>query len=254
VKIVTWNVNSLRVRLPQVLEWVDRNRPDVLCLQETKLEDAQFPEQAIRDAGYHVAYAGQKTYNGVATLSLHPMDGVITDLPGFEDVQRRVLGVQIDGVRVLNLYVPNGAEVGSEKYRYKLEWLDHLVSFLHGRKRDDRLVVVGDFNIAPTDDDVHDPELWRGSVLVSEAERERFTQLLQVGLHDAFRKFEQPADSYTWWDYRAAAFRRNNGLRIDHILCSRDLLDACRSCSVDREPRAGERPSDHAPVIAEFDI
>jgi len=254
VKIVTWNVNSLRVRLPQVLEWVGRHRPDVLCLQETKLEDAQFPEQAIRDAGYHVAYAGQKTYNGVATLSLHPMDGVITGLPGLEDVQRRVLGVQIDGMRVLNLYVPNGAEVGSEKYRYKLAWLDHLVSFLRGRKRDDRLVVVGDFNIAPTDDDVHDPELWRGSVLVSEAERERFTQLLQVGLHDAFRKFEQPADSYTWWDYRAAAFRRNNGLRIDHILCSRDLLDACRSCSVDREPRAGERPSDHAPVIAEFDI
>jgi len=254
VKIVTWNVNSLRVRLPQVLEWVGRHRPDVLCLQETKLEDAQFPEQAIRDAGYHVAYAGQKTYNGVATLSLHPMDGVITGLPGLEDVQRRVLGVQIDGMRVLNLYVPNGAEVGSEKYRYKLAWLDHLVSFLRGRKRDDRLVVVGDFNIAPTDDDVHDPELWRGSVLVSEAERERFMQLLQAGLHDSFRKFEQPAESYTWWDYRAAAFRRNNGLRIDHILCSRDLLDACRSCSVDREPRAVERPSDHAPVIAEFDI
>jgi exodeoxyribonuclease-3 len=182
------------------------------------------------------------------------MDGVITDLPGYTDVQRRVLGVQVDGLRVLNLYVPNGAEVGSDKYRYKLEWLDHLAAFLRQRNRDDRLVVVGDFNIAPADEDVHDPELWRGSVLVSEAERSRFAKLLETGLHDSFRKFEQPADSYTWWDYRAGAFRRNNGLRIDHILCSRDMLDACRSCTVDREPRGEERPSDHAPVVAEFDV
>jgi len=254
LKIATWNVNSLRVRLPHVLSWAADNRPDVLCLQETKIVDGDFPVEEIRQAGYEVVYAGQKTYNGVAVLSRSALHDAVTDLPGMSDPQRRLLAVTVDGARVINVYVPNGSAVGSEKYAYKLEWLARLTDFVTDElERHPRLVVVGDYNIAPDDSDVHDPELWEGSVLVSEPERESFRTLIGCGLHDAFRKFEQAENSFTWWDYRAGAFRRNQGLRIDHVLCSDALYEACTECRIDTQPRKLERPSDHAPVIARFE-
>ena len=253
MKIATWNVNSLRVRLPQVIEWLSLEEPDVLCLQETKLTDADFPAQAIADAGYRVAFAGQKTYNGVATLARDELSEVVTDLPGMDDPQRRLLAAEVSGLRVLNVYVPNGQEVGSEKFAYKLQWLDTLVSYVRAElARYPELVLVGDFNIAPRDEDVHDPDLWRGQVLCSDPERSRFQGLVDCGLEDSFRKFDQDPGTFTWWDYRAAAFRRNLGLRIDHVLVSRALSLRCSACRVDKTPRKWERPSDHAPVVAEF--
>lgn len=253
MKIATWNVNSLRVRLAHVLGWLKANEPDVLCLQETKLRDEEFPAGEFEALGYTAAYAGQKTYNGVAVVSRTPIGDVETDLPGLDDPQRRVLSTSIAGFRVVNLYVPNGQEVGSEKYEYKLNWLKHLVSYAQALlSRQSSVVVCGDFNIAPEDRDVHDPEAWRGRVLCSEPEREAFRTLTSVGFRDTFRKFEQPDDAYSWWDYRAAAFRRNMGLRIDHILCSDALYDGVSSCTIDKEPRRLDRPSDHAPVVAEF--
>ncbi|HSH41154.1 MAG TPA: exodeoxyribonuclease III [Arenicellales bacterium] len=253
MKIATWNVNSLKVRLPQVLDWLRANEPDVLCIQETKLQDQNFPVADFEALGYRCAFSGQKTYNGVAVVARSPIEDVVTDLPGLEDPQRRVLSATIDGFRVVNLYVPNGQEVGSEKYQYKLNWLEHLVRWAGSlRAESPRVVICGDFNIAPEDRDVHDPELWRGKVLCSEPERDAFRALLDAGYKDAFRKFEQPDAAYSWWDYRAAAFRRNMGLRIDHILCSDALYDAVAACSIDVEPRRLERPSDHAPVVAEF--
>jgi len=253
LSIATWNVNSLRVRLPQVLDWLAAHQPDVLALQETKLNDPEFPVEALAMAGYQVVYAGQKTYNGVAILAREPLQEVVTDLPGLDDSQRRVLAATVGEVRVLNLYVPNGQAVGSDKYRYKLDWLDHLHGFLGEElQRHPQLVVLGDFNIAPEDRDVHDPTLWAGKVLCSEPERAAFRRLLETGLVDTFRQFEQPAETFSWWDYRAAGFRRNRGLRIDHILASQGLAARCRSCTVDRAPRKLERPSDHAPVVAVF--
>lgn len=255
MKIATWNVNSLKVRLPHVLDWLKANEPDILCIQETKLQDENFPVGELEALGYTCAYSGQKTYNGVAVVSGSPLADVATDLPGLEDHQRRVLSATIDGVRVLNLYVPNGQEVGSEKYRYKLGWLERLVDYAKALLSENRRVVIcGDFNIAPQDRDVHDPELWRGRVLCSEPEREAFESLIAVGFKDAFRKFEQPNDAYSWWDYRAAAFRRNMGLRIDHILCSDALYDGVSACTIDKAPRGLERPSDHAPVVAEISL
>ncbi len=252
-KIATWNVNSLKVRLPQVLQWLEQQQPDVLALQETKSTDANFPREAIREAGYHVSYSGQKTYNGVATLSRTPLDTVATQIPGYADEQRRVLAVNSNDITVLNLYVPNGAEVNSDKYRYKLEWFSKLHPFIRTlQKENERLVILGDFNIAPADRDVHDPLAWQGSVLVSEPERAEFQKLLAHGLKDCFRLFEQDAESFSWWDYRAAAFRRNRGLRIDHILASEALSGLCRACYIDKAPRRLERPSDHTPVVAEF--
>ncbi|MDX1653978.1 MAG: exodeoxyribonuclease III [Candidatus Competibacteraceae bacterium] len=251
--IATWNVNSLKVRLPQVLDWLHRHRPDLLALQETKLEDSRFPLEPLREAGYQAVFAGQKTYNGVALLSRQPMADVITELPGLTDPQRRVLGASLGDLRVLDLYVPNGQAVGSDKYLYKLDWLARLRDFLAEElTRHPRLVVVGDFNIAPTDADVHDPAAWAGQVLCSEPERAALGRLLELGLQDTFRLFEQPKGIYSWWDYRAAGFRRNRGLRIDLILASPILAQRCRRCEVDREPRSWERPSDHAPVVAEF--
>lgn len=253
MKLATWNVNSLRVRLPQVLDWLQANEPDILCIQETKLRDEDFPAGDLGELGYTCAFSGQKTYNGVAVAARSALEDVATELPGLDDPQRRVLSARIGGIRVLNLYVPNGQEVGSEKYQYKLSWLEHLVA--HARALlsiDSRVVICGDFNIAPEDRDVHDPDAWRGRVLCSESERDAFRALTSVGFKDAFRKFEQPDDAYSWWDYRAAAFRRNMGLRIDHILCSESLYDCVSSCTIDRKPRGLERPSDHAPVVAEI--
>jgi exodeoxyribonuclease-3 len=255
MKIATWNVNSLKVRLPHLLEWLATERPDVVCLQETKTEDVSFPKDAIVAAGYQCAFYGQKTYNGVAILSRSACANVQPGIPGFEDAQKRVLGATIGGVRVICAYVPNGQSVGSDKYAYKLDWLRAFESWLRGElTRETRLVVLGDYNIAPEDRDVHDPKLWEGQVLVSQAEREAFGRLLALGLKDSFRLFVQPEKSYTWWDYRMNAFKRSMGLRIDHILLSSELAEKCRGCTVDQSLRKLERPSDHTPVIADLAI
>jgi exodeoxyribonuclease-3 len=254
-KIATWNVNSLNVRLPQVLDWLRDQQPDILALQETKLTDLDFPTLDIAEAGYRAVFAGQKTYNGVAILSRLPAGEIVTDLPGLDDPQRRVLGATVGNTRVLNLYVPNGQAVGSDKYAYKLTWLDHLTVWLQTElAKYPQLVVLGDFNIAPDDRDVHDPAAWTGQVLCSKPERAAFRCLLDLGLQDTFRLFPQEDQTFSWWDYRSAAFRRNLGLRIDHILASPALAATCAACRVDKTPRGRERPSDHAPVIAEFAI
>jgi len=253
MKIATWNVNSLNVRLPQVLAWLAAEQPDVLALQETKLVDEKFPRAEIEAAGYQAVYAGQKTYNGVALLSRQPAHSVVSEVPGLDDNQRRVLAATFDGVRVLNLYVPNGESVESDKYRYKLGWLEKLTAWIQRElTAHPRLVVLGDFNIAPEPRDVHDPKQWEGRVLFSEPERAAFRKLLAAGLCDTFRLFEQPEKSFSWWDYRMQGFRRNHGLRIDHVLASPALCDNCSACRIDKGPRGNERPSDHAPVVAEF--
>lgn len=255
MKIATWNVNSLRVRLPQVLQWLESEQPDLLALQETKLTDDQFPETDIVEAGYRAVFSGQKTYNGMAILSRTPLSDIVTDIPGLDDPQRRVLAASSGELRLIALYVPNGESVGSDKYQYKLDWLDKLCAWLRAELRKHaRLLVVGDFNIAPADADVHDPVVWNDRVLFSEPERAAFRQLLDLGLCDSFRLFEQPEKSFTWWDYRMNAFRRNVGLRIDHVLASKTLCEACTACSIDKGPRGWERPSDHAPVVAEFKV
>ncbi|MGB5261887.1 MAG: exodeoxyribonuclease III, partial [Gammaproteobacteria bacterium] len=237
------------------LDWLAVNEPDVLCLQETKLTDENFPREAIENAGYQVVYSGQKTYNGVAIISRHMPGDVETDVPGLDDPQRRILCATVDGVRVLNLYVVNGQEVGSEKYAHKLFWLGKLADYIRQQvKSHERFVVVGDFNIAPEDRDVHDPEAWHERILCSTPEREALQAILDLGLSDVFRQFEQEEKSYSWWDYRAAAFRRNMGLRIDLILASQALTDRCTTCYIDKEPRRLERPSDHTPVVAEFSL
>lgn len=253
MKIATWNVNSLRVRLPHVLNWLGREQPDVLAVQETKMSDPEFPVAELAEAGYRSLYSGQKTYNGVAVFSKFDCCDSVTDPAGFDDPQRRILAVTIDDYRIVNLYVPNGGEVGSDKYVYKLDWLARMRDYLSLElERHPRLVVLGDFNIAPEDRDVYDPESWRERILCSTPEREAFRALLDLGLIDVFRRFDQAEKSYTWWDYRLNAFRRNMGLRIDHILVSALLADDCSGCHIDVEPRKLERPSDHAPVVAEF--
>jgi exodeoxyribonuclease-3 len=253
LKIATWNVNSMKVRLPHVLEWLAAAEPDVLVLQEIKQQTDDFPVDALSEAGYQSIANGQKTYNGVAVISRKPGSDEILEFPDFDDPQRRVLATTIDGVRVVNLYIPNGSEVGSEKYAYKLSWLDALHSFLSDElTRHEKLVVLGDFNIAPADEDIHDPVKWGESILASPPERDALRRLLDLGLTDVFRKFEHPEKTFSWWDYRAAGFRRNAGLRIDLILTTDVMTDACTASYVDREPRTWERPSDHTPVIAEF--
>lgn len=257
MNIATWNVNSIKVRLPQVLDWLAARQPDVLALQETKLEDNHFPRLELREAGYYSVFCGQKAYNGVALLAraaaLEPPADVTTDFPGLDDPQRRVLAATVGGVRVVNLYVVNGQAVGSEKYAYKLRWLEAAGGFIAQElARHERLVVLGDFNIAPEDRDVHDPESWREQILCSTPERAALRRLLDLGLEDVFRRFEQPEKSFSWWDYRQAGFRRNLGLRIDLILASRALAAACTACEIDTAPRRLERPSDHAPVLATF--
>jgi len=253
MKIATWNVNSLNVRLPQVLDWLTEAAPDVLCLQETKMEDAKFPLDALLAAGYQAVYAGQKTYNGVAILSRTPMTEVQAGIPGFDDEQRRVLAATVDGTRILCIYVPNGQTVESDKYQYKLRWLRALHAWLADELvRHPRLVMVGDYNIAPADADCYDPAAWHEQVLCSTPEREAFFGLLALGLSDCFRRFTQPEKSYSWWDYRQGGFRRNLGMRIDHILASAALAEGCQGCHIDTGPRRNERPSDHAPVLATF--
>ncbi len=253
MKLATWNVNSLKVRLPHLLDWLNQTRADVVCLQETKTEDANFPRAEIEAAGYHVAFAGQKTYNGVAILSRQPLQEVQVGIPGLADEQKRVLAASVGSLRVINLYVPNGQSVDSDKYQYKLNWLEALADWLQAElARHPELAVLGDFNIAPEDRDVYDPIAWQGQVLCSEPERAHFRALLELGLKDGFRLFEQPEKSYSWWDYRQGAFRRNLGLRIDHILLSQPLAERCTACTIDTAPRRLERPSDHAPVVAEI--
>jgi exodeoxyribonuclease-3 len=252
VKIATWNVNSLKVRLPHVLEWLKTNEPDVLCLQETKLTDENFPIEPIRSAGYDALYSGQKTYNGVSILSRHPFSERVDGIPGFEDEQKRVLSATVNGIRVVCAYVPNGESLDSAKFPYKLKWLDAFSNWLKEELvQYSHLAVLGDYNIAPEDRDVHDPKAWEGSVLVSPEERAVFSRMLKLGFKDSFRLFDQEDKAFTWWDYRMNAFRRNMGLRIDHILLSDALAAKCISCNIDRLPRKLERPSDHAPVIAE---
>jgi exodeoxyribonuclease-3 len=253
MKIATWNVNSLKVRLPHVLDWLAASQSDILCLQETKTTDENFPIDEIEAAGYHVAFSGQKTYNGVAIISKQPATDIISDVAGLDDPQRRILGATIDGVRVLDLYVVNGQEVGSEKYAHKLHWLNKVTGHISEQlQQHEHFVVGGDFNIAPDDRDVYDPEAWHERILCSTPEREALQKILDLGLTDSFRQFEQEADSYSWWDYRAAGFRRNRGLRIDLILASKALAENCSACLIDKEPRRLERPSDHTPVMAEF--
>jgi exodeoxyribonuclease-3 len=255
MKIATWNVNSLNVRLPHVIEWLNAANPDVLVLQEIKQVSDAFDAAAFRELGYDGVASGQKTYNGVAVISRSPPSDLVTDFPGFDDPQRRILAATIDGVRVVNLYIPNGSSVGSDKYEYKLGWLAALRDFLEMElNTHERLVVLGDFNIAPEDRDVYDPEKWGDSILCSPAERAALKALLDLGLSDVFRQFDQPENTFSWWDYRAAGFRRNAGLRIDLILASESLARNCNASYVDREPRTWERPSDHAPVVAEFSL
>lgn len=251
MKIATWNVNSLKVRLEQVQNWLLASQADVLCLQETKTEDVNFPLPALQQAGYQVVFSGQKTYNGIAIVSKLPLTDVQYGLPNFNDVQKRLIAATVDGVRVVCVYIPNGESVESDKYQYKLAWLAALHVWLKDEmQRYPKLALLGDYNIAPEDRDVHDPAAWAGKVLCSEPERAAFTGLQQLGLRDAFRLFEQPDKSFSWWDYRMMGFRRNHGLRIDHILISNAVN--CSACSIDKAPRKLERPSDHTPVLAEI--
>jgi exodeoxyribonuclease-3 len=254
MKLTTWNVNSLKVRLPQVLQWLADNPVDVLCLQETKTTDDKFPVTAFEEIGYQVAFSGQKTYNGVAIVSRHPITDVVKNNPLFPDEQQRIIAGTINGIRVICAYVPNGQSVGSDKYQYKLKWLAALHEWLAAElELHQELAILGDYNIAPADCDVHDPALWAGQVLVSDLEREAFQKICALNLVDAFRLFNQAEKMYSWWDYRQMAFRRNMGLRIDHILLSAPLVARCSACVIDKIPRKWEQPSDHTPVVATID-
>ena len=253
MKIASWNVNSLRVRLPQVLEWLADSSVDILALQETKTQDPDFPIQEIEDAGYKVVFSGQKTYNGVAIIAKTTPQDIVTDVKGLDDPQRRILAATIKGVRVINLYVVNGSEVGSEKFAYKLEWLKKVTAYIKQQlKQHDKLIVLGDFNIAPDDRDVYDPDAWQGKILCSDEERAAYQKMLALGLSDTFRLFDQEEGLFSWWDYRGGGFRRNHGLRIDLVLASDALSKQCKSSIIDQVPRTWERPSDHTPVVAEF--
>lgn len=255
MKIASWNVNSLNVRLPHLEEWLKARRPDIVGLQETKLEDARFPDAALLALGYRSVFAGQKTYNGVALLSRVRAEDVQVGIPGFEDEQKRVIAARFGELRVVNLYVVNGKAVGDEKYDYKLRWLAALRDWLAEEIRcHPKLIVLGDFNIAPDDRDVHDPIAWREQILCSAPEREALKRLLELGLHDSFRLHSAEAGQFSWWDYRAAGFRRNLGLRIDLVLVSEALRAACAAAVIDREPRSWDRPSDHAPVCVELAV
>ncbi|WP_374513688.1 exodeoxyribonuclease III [Niveibacterium sp.] len=253
MKLATWNVNSLKVRLPHLLDWLAREQPDVVCLQELKCEDGAVPRADIEAAGYRLETHGQKTYNGVAILSRTPIDAVQRNIPGFADPQARVIAATIGDVRVVGAYFPNGQAVGSEKFAYKLEWLAALTEWLRGEiAAHPKLVLTGDFNIAPEDRDAH-PD-WKDEIHVSTPERDAFKALTNLGLVDAFRQFAHPEKSFSWWDYRMNAFRRNFGLRIDHILMTPPLAAALSQCNVDKSTRVLERPSDHAPVVAVLDL
>ena len=254
LKVASWNVNSLNVRLPHVQAWCASSEPDILALQETKMTDEKFPVEALRESGYHCVFSGQPTYNGVAILSRRPGKDVVTDLEGLDDPQRRIIAATYGDVRVIDLYVVNGKEVGSDKYAYKLDWLRHVTDWIEQEvARFENVIVMGDFNIAPDDRDVYDPEAWHERILCSTAERTALQKMLSLGFQDTFRLFEQPDKSFSWWDYRQAAFRRGMGLRIDLVLASQAMAERCTSAYIDVEPRRQERPSDHTPVVAEFD-
>jgi exodeoxyribonuclease-3 len=253
LKLATWNVNSLKVRLPHLLGWLAGAQPDVVCLQETKTEDRNFPLAEINAAGYQAVYCGQKAYNGVAILARTALTDVQHGIPNFPDDPKRVIAATVGNARILCLYAPNGQEPGSDKYAYKLRWYQALTAWLGSEvEKQPRLAVLGDLNIAPEARDVHDPKRWEGKIHFSEPERAAFRAVVDVGLADAFRLFEQPAKQFTWWDYRLLAFQRGWGLRIDHILLAPELAKRCTACTIDVEPRKLERPSDHAPVIAEL--
>lgn len=253
MKLATWNVNSLGVRLPQVIDWLALHQPDVLCLQETKLTDDKFPHAEIAAAGYRVEWFGQKTYNGVALISREPATDVVRNIPAHGDPQARLIAASVGGVRIVDVYVPNGQSVESDKFSYKLDWLRALRAWLAAEiASHPNLVLLGDYNIAPEDPDVHDPAAWAGQVLCTPQERAQFQALQAMGLHDSFRLFEQPPKSWSWWDYRNLAFRKNQGLRIDHILVSDALKPRVQRCTIDKPTRKNERPSDHAPVIVEI--
>ena len=255
MKIASWNVNSLKVRLPHLLDWLAEAQPDVVCLQELKLEDPNFPRAEIEAAGYHAAFAGQKTYNGVALLAKVPISEVTVGNPLFADEQKRLISGTVDGIRVVCAYMPNGQEVGCDKYDYKLRWLAALADWLSSELQAyPRLALCGDYNIAPDERDVHDPQRWQDCVLVSEPERAAFRRFIELGLVDSFRLFAQPEKTFSWWDYRMLGFQKNQGLRIDHILLSAPLAAQCSAAGIDRAPRKRERPSDHAPVWASLTV
>ena len=253
MKLATWNVNSLSVRLPQVIEWLQNTSTDVLALQETKLTDDRFPHDVFEQIGYQSACFGQKTYNGVAIISKSALTDIVCNNPDFEDAQARILSATVEGMRFVCAYFPNGQAPGTEKFEYKMKWLTALQDMLKaGLEKHPRLILTGDFNIAPGDEDVYDPIAWKDQILCTPEERKHFQQLLSLGLHDAFRLFEQPPKSWSWWDYRNLAFRKNQGLRIDHILVSDALKPFVQACSIDKQPRKNERPSDHTPVVVEI--
>ncbi len=255
MKIASWNVNSLKVRLPHLEQWLADSKPDIVALQETKLTDDRFPVAEIGAMGYQAAFSGQKTYNGVAVLSNQPISDVVTDPPGLADEQRRILAASVGDLRVVNLYVVNGKAVGDPKYDYKLDWLARVRDFLAAElSRHPNLVVLGDFNIAPDDRDLHDPDSWKDKILCSVPERKALAAITELGLSDSFRLFEDGTGHFSWWDYRQAAFRRNMGLRIDLILVSDALKARARAAAIEREPRTWERPSDHTPVTVELDM
>jgi exodeoxyribonuclease-3 len=253
MKIASWNVNSLNVRLPHLTTWLAEAQPDIVALQETKMEDAKFPAEAIQALGYRVAFSGQKTYNGVAILAREEPRDVVTDIPGLDDPQRRILVATVGDLRIADLYVVNGQDVGTEKYAYKLDWLAKVRAFLAEEiRRHPNLVVLGDFNITPDDRDIYDPVAWKEQILCSTPERDALKAIVDLGLHDTFRLFNDEAGHYSWWDYRQAGFRRNLGMRIDLVLASEALRPHCRAASIDRVPRTWERPSDHTPVLLEL--
>ena len=255
MRIATWNVNSLRVRMEHLRRWLADNAVDAIALQELKLADEHFPRAEIEAMGLHALCYGQKTYNGVAILSRTQALDCAFGIPEDADPQRRIVAAGVGPIRLVNVYVPNGQAVGSEKYTYKLAWLERLRAYLAALlASNDYLLVVGDFNIAPEDRDVHDPAEWEGSVHVSAPEREALGRITALGLSDLFRRFDQPKNAWSWWDYRMNAFRRDRGLRIDLMLASPALAERCTACTIDRAPRTWERPSDHAPVTAAFDI
>ena len=259
MRLATWNVNSLTVRLPQVVAWLNENPVDVLCLQELKQVDEKVPVDAFKEIGYHIAFTGQKTYNGVAIISRTEGRDIQRNIPGFDDPQQRVIAATFDTpqgeIRIICAYCPNGQAVGSDKYDYKLAWYKAFTAWVRGEMaKYPRLAVLGDYNIAPDDRDVHDPAKWEGQILVSEPEREAFKTLIALGLADAFRLFEQEPKLFSWWDYRMMGFRRNAGMRIDHILLTEALQAVCSACVIDKVPRKNEQPSDHTPVVATLDL
>jgi len=255
VRLATWNVNSLRVRLPHLLDWLREAKPDLACLQETKTEDAHFPVDELRAAGYHAVYCGQKSYNGVAILARGGLSDVQHGIPNFPDDPKRIIAATYRDMRVVSVYAPNGQEPGSDKYAYKLKWYEAFAAWMRDElAAHPLLAAMGDYNVAPEDRDVHNPKRWEGKIHCSEPERAAFRRVIAAGLADAFRLFEQPAGEFSWWDYRLKAFERGWGLRIDEILLSPALARKCTACSIDKQPRTRERPSDHAPVIADFGI